>query len=118
MERWNPKVECSPREQRLLKLAGRSRRLFVFLREHRHELFDVAFQSELEAMYRRTGEGQERLRERVGVEHRLAHLAERQGPKARYRGTRRNVFDLRRLAAVQNLETVARRQRELLSAVV
>ncbi len=58
MERWKPAVPCSPREKRLLKLAGKSRRLFVFLREHRHELFDDAFQAELEAMYRQTGQGQ------------------------------------------------------------
>jgi hypothetical protein len=59
-----------------------------------------------------TRAGRERLRERVGVEHRLAHLANRQGPKARYMGTRRNTFDLRRLSAVQNLETYALRERE------
>ncbi|WP_408891322.1 IS1182 family transposase [Myxococcus faecalis] len=59
MERWKPAVEQSAREQRLLKLAGKSRKLFVFLREHRHELFDEAFQDELEAMYRQTGQGQE-----------------------------------------------------------
>ncbi|MCK8499944.1 IS1182 family transposase [Myxococcus fulvus] len=59
MERWKPAVEQSVREQRLLKLAGKSRKLFVFLREHRHELFDEAFQDELEAMYRQTGQGQE-----------------------------------------------------------
>ena len=58
MERWKPTVECSPREARLLKLAGKSRKLFCFLREHRHELFDDAFQNELEAMYRQTGQGQ------------------------------------------------------------
>ncbi|WP_163784524.1 IS1182 family transposase [Myxococcus vastator] len=58
MERWTPAVEQSAREQRLLKLAGKSRKLFVFLREHRHELFDEAFQDELEAMYRQTGQGQ------------------------------------------------------------
>ncbi len=57
----------------------------------------------------RTGRAQ--LRERVGVEHCLAHLANRQGPKARYRGTRRNLFDLRRIAVVQNLEVAARYQR-------
>lgn len=56
--------------------------------------------------------GREQLRERVDVEHRLAHLANRQGPKARYLGTRRNVFDLRRLSSVQNLEVIARQQRE------
>jgi len=31
-------VECSEREERLLKLAGRSRKLFVFLRESRHDV--------------------------------------------------------------------------------
>jgi hypothetical protein len=49
--------------------------------------------------------GRARLRERVGIEHHLAHLAARQGPKARYKGCRKNLFDLRRAAAVQNLET-------------
>lgn len=56
--------------------------------------------------------GRAELRERVDVEHRLAHLANRQGPKARYMGTRRNVFDLRRLSSVQNLEVIARQERE------
>jgi len=58
MDRWKPAVEVSAREQRLLKLAGKSRKLFVFLREHRHELFDDEFQGELEEMYRQTGQGQ------------------------------------------------------------
>lgn len=58
MMRWNPTVKCSDRERRLLKLAGKSRKLFVFLREHRHELFDDAFQNELEVMYRQTGQGE------------------------------------------------------------
>jgi hypothetical protein len=31
------------------------------------------------------------------------------GPRARYLGVRKNTFDLRRLAAVQNLETLSRR---------
>jgi hypothetical protein len=53
--------------------------------------------------------GRERLRERVAVEHGLAHLGRRQGRRARYNGTRKNVFDVRRTAAVQNLETIDRR---------
>jgi IS5 family transposase len=57
----------------------------------------------------RTRAGRARLRERVGVEHRLAHLANRQGPKARYRGLRKNTYDLRRMAAIQNLEVIHRR---------
>lgn len=52
--------------------------------------------------------GREHLRERVVVEHRLAHLARKQGPRARYRGTRKNLFDVRRHAAVLNLETIQR----------
>jgi hypothetical protein len=32
MERWRPAVEQSAWEQRLLKLAGKSRKLFVFRR--------------------------------------------------------------------------------------
>lgn len=58
MDRWTPEVACSEREERLLKLAGKSRKLLVFLRRHRHELFDEAFQQELEGMYRQTGQGE------------------------------------------------------------
>ena len=42
-----------------MRRLGRTRKLFAFLREHRHELFDEAFQIELEAMYRDTGAGKE-----------------------------------------------------------
>jgi hypothetical protein len=59
MKRWNPAVSCSEREERLLKLAGKSRKLLVFLRERRHEIFDEAFQTELESMYRDSGQGEE-----------------------------------------------------------
>ena len=55
-----------------------------------------------------TPAGRERLRERVDIEHSLAHLSRRQGPRARYRGTRKNLYDVRRAAVVQNLETVHR----------
>ena len=49
--------------------------------------------------------GRARLRERVKVEHRLAHLSRRQGRRARYRGVRKNTFDLRRAATLQNIES-------------
>jgi hypothetical protein len=52
--------------------------------------------------------GRRRLRERVVVEHHLAHVSQRQGRRARYSGTRANLFDLRRACAVQNLETAHR----------
>ena len=53
--------------------------------------------------------GRKRLRERVKVEHVLAHLSRKQGRRARYLGVRKNVFDLRRHAAVVNLEAINRR---------
>ena len=55
--RWNPPVEPTRREQFLLKRLGRVRKLFGFLRVHRHELFTDAFQDELASMYRTTGAG-------------------------------------------------------------
>jgi hypothetical protein len=61
-----------------------------------------------------TPSGRARLRERVAVEHRLAHIASRQGTRARYLGVRKNTFDLRRAAALQNLEAVHRHARETL----
>jgi hypothetical protein len=51
-----------------------------------------------------TVEGRAALRERVAVEHGLAHVAQRQGPQARYNGTRKNTYHLRLVCAIQNLE--------------
>jgi hypothetical protein len=45
----------------------------------------------------------------LGVEHKLAHLVRRQGRRARYRGVRKNLFDLRRASAIQNLEAIQRK---------
>lgn len=56
-----------------------------------------------------TPSGRAKLRKRSRIEHRLAHIARRQGRRARYLGTRKNTFDLRRAAAVQNLEALQRR---------
>ena len=52
--------------------------------------------------------GRAKLRERVAVEHGLAHIGHWQGRRARYRGSRKNLFDLRRCAVVHNLHVVAR----------
>ena len=60
----------------------------------------------------KTKKGRERLRQRTGIEHRLAHIARRQGHRARYIGTRKNTFDLRRASAIQNLETIQRWENE------
>ncbi len=51
--------------------------------------------------------GRSQLRERVSVEHSLAHISRWQGNQARYLGTRKNLFDLRRTAVVHNLHVIA-----------
>jgi hypothetical protein len=55
-----------------------------------------------------TPAGRASLRERTKVEHALAHVGHWQGRRARYRGTRKNLFDLRRVAVVHNLHIIAR----------
>src|SRR6202521_3023526 len=59
--RWKPPVAPTRQEQFLLKRLDRVRKLLSFLRLHRHELFDDAFQEELASMYRRTGAGKDAL---------------------------------------------------------
>ena len=53
-----------------------------------------------------TPQGRAQLRERVAVEHALAHVGRWQGRRARYQGVRKNVFDLRRCAVVHNLHVL------------
>jgi transposase len=55
-----------------------------------------------------TPQGRAQLRERVAVEHALAQVGRWQGRRARYRGVRKNVFDLRRCAVVHNLHVLMR----------
>src|SRR5271155_3539885 len=67
----------------------------------------IAEDEALQKRFRRlqqTAPGRQALRERVQVEHALAHIAARKGDTARYLGVRKNLFDLRRAAAIQNLE--------------
>lgn len=79
--------------------AGRS----IAIGEKRSELLQIRLRKRIS-----TPNGRDLLRERVVVEHGLAHIVRRQGRRARYRGTRRNLYDLRRAATIQNLETAAR----------
>lgn len=60
----------------------------------------------------RTSAGRAALRERSMIEHKLAHISQRQGNAARYVGIRKNTFDLRRASAIQNLETLHRSEVE------
>jgi hypothetical protein len=59
MERWRPSQAVTRQEQFILKRLEKRRKLFGFLRRHRHEIFDDEFQTELESMYRETGAGKE-----------------------------------------------------------
>ena len=58
-----------------------------------------------------TPEGRAALRERTPVEHGLAHICNRQGRRARYRGVNKNVFDLCRYAVIENLFVADRAER-------
>jgi len=55
---------------------------------------------------KRTPEGRKKLRERVGIEHNLAHVRVYQPRRARYVGTRKNTFAVRRAGAIVNLQTI------------
>ena len=59
----------------------------------------------------KTREGRARLRQRTAVEHAQSRHGRLQGPQARYRGVKKNDFDVQRIAAVQNLLTWDRRER-------
>src|SRR3989442_271992 len=54
---WKPPVALSQQEEQIVKKV-RKAKLFVFLREHRQELFDEAFQEELASLYRKAERGQ------------------------------------------------------------
>lgn len=53
-----------------------------------------------------SADGRTRLRDRVPVEHTLAHVSQRQGNRARYFGRRKNEYDLTRAAVLVNLQVI------------
>jgi Transposase domain (DUF772) len=53
---WHPSVALSAQEEQIVQKIRRAR-LFVFLRRHRHELFDESFQQELATLYRPSKRG-------------------------------------------------------------
>jgi len=89
---------CGLRERCTTSAHGRS--VAIYPDEH--------LLAELRAL-QRSPDGRARLRERVAVEHGLAHVGRWQGRRARYRGLRKNLFDLRRAAVIHNLFLIARR---------
>lgn len=93
---------CSLRAHCTSAASGRGRTVSIAEDEARQKRFRRLQQSH---------SGRERLRERTQVEHALAHIAARKGDRARYCGARKNLFDLRRAALIQNLEAAQRMPR-------
>jgi Transposase DDE domain/Transposase domain (DUF772) len=91
--------ECPLKEQCTSSAKGRSVRIHP----------DEALLLELRER-QQSALGRSKLRERVAVEHSLAHVGHWQGRRARYFGLRKNLFDLRRCAVVHNLHVLARSQ--------
>lgn len=97
-----PQDACDSCEKRQLctrARRGRGRSLSI----HPNEPFHVELRSKAKTPHGRTD-----LRRRVAVEHRLGAIQNKQGERARYRGVRKNLFDLRRHAAVLNLSIADR----------
>jgi Transposase DDE domain len=88
---------CALRERCTASARGRS--------VHLHP--DERFLAELRQR-QLTPAGRAKLRERIAVEHTLAHVGHWQGRRARYRGQRKNLFDVRRCAVVDNLHVLRR----------
>jgi hypothetical protein len=53
---WQPPVALSVQEEQVVQRIRRAK-LFVFLRHHRHDLFDESFQHELVALYQPSKRG-------------------------------------------------------------
>lgn len=88
---------CSLRSKCTQAASGKGRTISIAVDEGRQKKF---------RKLQETKSGRALLRERTAVEHALAHIAARKGDCARYIGVRRNLFDLRRAAAIQNLEGI------------
>lgn len=91
---------CSLRAQCTTAKKGKSRSVAIAENEPRQEKLRRKMN---------TKTGRQLFRERVPIEHRLAHLGQRQGNRARYLGVRKNLYDVRRAATIQNLETAQRK---------
>ena len=93
---------CAQRDQCTTARHGRGRSVSI----HPNEPFHIQLRHEA-----KTPEGRARLRERIQVEHGLATLQNRQGDRARYRELRKNLFDVRRHAALSNISIADRLSR-------
>ena len=79
---WNPAVEISPAEAKILKLC-RKQKLWGFLREHRHRLLDEEMRLALREMYAASGRGKPVCPERLAIAFVLQvafHIADHEVP--------------------------------------
>ena len=56
---WNPPIALTSEEQKIAARTRKTRKFFVFLREHRHEILDADFQHLLAQSSRQEPGGQE-----------------------------------------------------------
>lgn len=96
-----PTPTCAACEKRALCTSAQNKGRSVSI--HPQEALLVKLRKEV-----KTADGRTALRERTTVEHSLARLSRIQGPRARYKGTRKNTLDVRRCATVDNLQVVER----------
>lgn len=82
------KAQCTKAKRRVVNI-------------HENERMMIQLRSQMA-----TKKGRLEYRERTVVEHRLGRIDAIQGPKARYKGVRKNELDLRRASAVANLQEV------------
>lgn len=54
---WHPPIELNAQEQNIVKRIKRAK-LFIFLRQHRHQIFDDEFQEQLNRLYANSPKGQ------------------------------------------------------------
>ena len=94
-----PSATCGPCHLRTQCTTAKHRTVSI----HSDEALLIQLRREL-----RRPDGRAALRERADVEHSLARLGRIQGPRARFKGVRKNTLDARRCASVDNLQTVAR----------
>lgn len=93
-----PTAACRPCGQRAQCTTAPARHLAI----HREEPFLAELRTK-----QKTPEGRADLRKRSVVEHRLAAIGGPRRRRARYLGVRKNLFDVRRHAAVANLHLAA-----------
>ena len=93
-----PICRACPLRARCLPKSGR--RMIAL---HRNEQLFREMAAELA-----TPAGRARRRERIVVEHSLAHIGAIQGRRARFKGRSKNLFDLQRAAIVNNIYVIDR----------